>query len=285
MAEASIGVIGGSGLYAMADLTEVEEVALDTPFGRPSAPYLLGNLSGKRLAFLPRHGRGHVFMPGEIPFRANVHGFKQLGCEWLISVSAVGSLKDDIHPGEIVIPDQFIDLTHGRPSTFFGNGVVAHVSMADPVCADLAATLEGAAKRAGATVHSAGTYVCMEGPQFSTRAESFRNRDWGASVIGMTNMPEAKLAREAELSYATIALVTDYDCWHEDEDDVTVGTVIEILHRNVSLAQKIIREAVPVIEGQSPFAGILKTAIITDPAHISGEAKDRLSHLIGRYIS
>jgi 5'-methylthioadenosine phosphorylase len=269
----------------MAGLEEVEEVALDTPFGRPSAPYLLGNLSGKRLAFLPRHGRGHVFMPGEIPFRANVHGFKQLGCEWLISVSAVGSLKDDIHPGEIVIPDQFIDLTIGRPGTFFGGGVAAHVSMADPVCRDLAGILEGAAKRAGATVHAGGTYVCMEGPQFSTRAESFRNRGWGASVIGMTNMPEAKLAREAELSYATIALVTDYDCWHEEEEAVSVGAVIEILRRNVSLAQEIIREAVPGIEGQSPFAGILKTAIITDPAHISQEAKDRLALLIGRYIS
>lgn len=283
--EAKIGVIGGSGLYAMADLTGVEEVSIQTPFGRPSAPYMVGNLAGKNVAFLPRHGRGHVFMPSEIPFRANIHGFKQLGCEWVISVSAVGSLKEEIHPGEIVIPDQFIDLTHGRPSTFFGNGVVAHVSMADPVCADLASILEKAAVRAGATVHSGGTYVCMEGPQFSSRGESFRNRDWGASVIGMTNMPEAKLAREAELSYATIALATDYDCWHEDEEDVTVGTVIEILQRNVSLAQKIIREAVPEIEGRSPFAGILKSAIITDPAHISGEMKDRLALLIGRYIS
>jgi len=285
LAEASIGVIGGSGLYAMADLTEVEEVALDTPFGRPSAPFLLGNLSGKRLAFLPRHGRGHVFMPGEVPYRANIHGFKQLGCEWIISVSAVGSLKEDIHPGEIVIPDQFIDLTHGRPGTFFGGGIVGHVSMADPVCAKLAAVLEGAAKRAGATVHAGGTYVCMEGPQFSTRAESFRNRGWGASIIGMTNMPEAKLAREAELSYATIALATDYDCWHEEEEAVTVETVIELLQRNVALAQKIIREAVPVIDGKSPFAGILQNAIITDPAHFSEEAKDRLALLIGRYIS
>ena len=224
-------------------------------------------------------------MPSEVPFRANIHGFKQLGCEWLISVSAVGSLKDDIHPGEIVIPDQFIDLTNGRPSTFFGGGVVAHVSMADPVCARLCAVLEGAAKRAGATVHSGGTYVCMEGPQFSTRAESFRNRDWGTSVIGMTNMPEAKLAREAELSYATIALATDYDCWHEEEEAVSVEAVIDILQRNASLAQKIIREAVPEIEGPSPFAGILKSAIITDPAHISGEAKKRLELLIGKYLS
>lgn len=285
MAEASIGVIGGSGLYQMADLTEVEEVTLDTPFGAPSAPYMLGNLSGKRLAFLPRHGLGHVFMPSEIPFRANIHGFKQLGCEWIISVSAVGSLKENIHPGEIVIPDQFIDLTHGRPSTFFGNGIVAHVSMADPVCGKLSTILEGAAKRAGATVHSGGTYVCMEGPQFSTRAESFRNRGWGASVIGMTNMPEAKLAREAEFSYATIALATDYDCWHEDEDDVSVESVIEILHRNVVLAQKIILEAVPMIDGPSPFSGILETAIITQPAHFSNEAKERLALLIGRYLS
>ena len=212
MPEANIGVIGGSGLYAMEGLTEVEEVALSTPFGAPSAPYVLGNLSGKRVAFLPRHGTGHVLMPSEIPFRANIHGFKQLGCQWLISASAVGSLREDVHPGEIVIPDQFIDMTKNRVGTFFGDGIVAHVPMADPVCAELSAILLAASDRAGATVHSGGTYVCMEGPQFSTRAESFRYRDWGASVIGMTNMPEAKLAREAEISYATLALATDYDC-------------------------------------------------------------------------
>ena len=285
MPEASIGVIGGSGLYSMGDLSEVEEVELSTPFGAPSAPYVLGTLSGKRVAFLPRHGVGHVFTPGEIPFLANIYGFKQLGCEWLISVSAVGSLREDIHPGQIVIPDQFIDMTKNRVGTFFGEGVVAHVPMADPVCAVLSEILKSAAVRAGATVHSGGIYVCMEGPQFSTRAESFRYRDWGASVIGMTNMPEAKLAREAEISYATLALATDYDCWHNKAESVSVETVIDILRRNVTLAQKIVLEAIPHIEGQSPFAGLLKTAIITDPAHISGEAKDRLHALIGRYTS
>ena len=285
MAEASIGVIGGSGLYQMADLAEVEEVALDTPFGSPSSPYVLGTLSGKRLAFLPRHGAGHALMPGEIPFRANIHGFRQLGCEWLISISAVGSLRENIHPGEIVIPDQFIDMTRGRAGTFFGDGVAAHVSMADPVCAKLSAVLEDAARRAGATVHAGGTYVCMEGPQFSTRAESLRYREWGASVIGMTNMPEAKLAREAEMSYATLALATDYDCWREEEESVNVESVVEVLRRNVELARKIVLEAVPGIEGPSPFAGSLRGAIITDPAHISAEAKERLKHLIGRYLS
>ncbi|MBI4252138.1 MAG: S-methyl-5'-thioadenosine phosphorylase [Candidatus Tectomicrobia bacterium] len=285
MAQAAIGVIGGSGLYAMADLAEVEEAALTTPFGEPSAPYVLGTLAGKRVAFLPRHGRGHVLMPGEIPFRANIHGFKQLGCEWIISVSAVGSLKEEIHPGDIVIPDQFIDLTKDRPATFFGGGVVAHVSMADPVCRRLSNILEAAARRAGAAVHAGGTYVCMEGPQFSSRAESFRYRGWEASVIGMTNMPEAKLAREAELSYATIALATDYDCWHEEEEDVSVEAVVALIRRNAVLAQQIIREAVPAIGGASPFAGSLAAAIITDRAHISPEARKRLDLLIGKYLA
>lgn len=285
MVQASIGIIGGSGLYAMEGLTEIDTVELSTPFGAPSAPYILGCLSGKRVAFLPRHGIGHVLMPGEIPFRANIHGFKQLGCQWVVSVSAVGSLREDIHPGEIVIPDQFIDLTKGRSSTFFGGGVVAHVSMADPVCSVLSDILERAALLAGAAVHAGGTYVCMEGPQFSTRAESFRYRNWGASVIGMTNMPEAKLSREAEISYATLALATDYDCWHEEEDAVNVENVIAIIQSNVALAKKIIIEAVPQIEGLSPFKGILKTAIITNPAHISREAKKRLHALIGRYVS
>lgn len=284
MSEAKIGVIGGSGLYAMADLGEVEERDLDTPYGAPSAPYVLGTLSGRRVAFLPRHGVGHRFMPGEIPFRANVHGFKQLGVEWLISVSAVGSLKEDIHPGDIVIPDQFIDLTKTRVSTFFGDGVVAHVSMADPVCGVLSETLAGAALRAGATAHAGGTYVCMEGPQFSSRAESFRYRDWDASIIGMTNMPEAKLAREAEMSYATIALVTDYDCWHEEEEAVSVKAVVALVKRNAALAQRIIKEAAPEIDGDSPFAGSLAAALMTDPSRIPDEAKERLRHLIGKYV-
>ena len=285
MSEAKIGVIGGSGLYEMAELGDVEERALDTPYGAPSAPYVLGTLSGKRVAFLPRHGRGHVYLPHEIPFRANIHGFKQLGVEWLISVSAVGSLKENIHPGDIVIPDQFIDLTKTRIATFFGDGVVAHVSMADPVCGVLGEILMGASLRAGATAHAGGTYVCMEGPQFSSRAESFRYRAWGASIIGMTNMPEAKLAREAEMSYATIALATDYDCWHEEEEAVSVEAVIAQVMSNAALAQEIIKEAVPEIDGDSPFAGSLATALMTDPARMPDETKERLSHLIGKYIS
>lgn len=285
MAEAKIGVIGGSGLYEMAELGDVEERALDTPYGAPSAPYVLGTLSGKRMAFLPRHGRGHVLLPHEIPFRANIHGFKQLGVEWLISVSAVGSLKENIHPGDIVIPDQFIDLTKTRIATFFGDGVVAHVSMADPVCGVLDEILMGAALRAGATAHAGGTYVCMEGPQFSSRAESFRYRAWGASVIGMTNMPEAKLAREAEMSYATIALATDYDCWREEEEAVSVEAVIAQVMSNAALAQEIIKEAAPEIDGHSPFAGSLATALMTDPARMPSETKERLRHLIGKYIT
>ncbi len=285
MSDVKIGIIGGSGLYEIAELSEVEERALDTPYGAPSAPYVVGTFSGKRIAFLPRHGRGHVYLPNEIPFRANIHGFKQLGVEWLISVSAVGSLKEDIHPGHIVIPDQFIDLTKTRIATFFGDGVVAHVSMADPVCGVLSGILMGAAVQAGATAHAGGTYVCMEGPQFSSRAESFRYRDWGASIIGMTNMPEAKLAREAEMSYATIALATDYDCWHEEEEAVSVEAVIALVRRNATLAQQIIKKAVPEIDGDSPFSGSLATALMTDPARMPSETKERLSHLIGKYIS
>ncbi len=285
VSDARIGVIGGSGLYGMAELTDLEECVLDTPYGPPSAPYVVGTLSGKRVAFLPRHGVAHEFMPSEIPFRANVHGFKQLGVEWLISVSAVGSLREEIRPGEVVVPDQFIDLTRKRVGTFFGDGVVAHVSMADPVCGVLSGILVGAARRAGATAHAGGTYVCMEGPQFSSRAESFRYRDWGAAIIGMTNMPEAKLAREAEMSYATIAMATDYDCWHEEEEAVSVEAVVALLKRNATLAQRIIKEAIPEIEGPSPFAGILATAILTDAAHISGEARERLRPLIGKYVS
>ena len=284
LSEAKIGVIGGSGLYEMAELDEVEERALETPFGAPSAPYVLGTLAGRRIAFLPRHGAGHRLLPGEIPFRANVHGFRQLGVEWLISVSAVGSLKEDVHPGDIVIPDQFIDLTKGRAGTFFGEGVVAHVSMADPVCGVLSAALAGAARRAGAATREGGVYVCIEGPQFSSRAESFLYRSWGASVIGMTNMPEARLAREAEMSYATIALVTDYDCWHEEEAAVSVEAVVALVKRNAALARRIIREAAPGIEGDSPFAGSLAAALMTEPARVPAEAKERLRRLTGKYL-
>ena len=285
LSEVLIGVIGGSGLYEMKELEDVEEVVIDTPFGPPSAPFIIGTLSGKRIAFLPRHGIGHVLMPSEIPFLANIYGFRKLGCEWIISVSAVGSMKEEIHPGDIVIPDQFIDLTTKRRSTFFGDGLVAHVSMADPVCSDLSTIIENAARDSGAIVHRGGTYVCMEGPQFSSRSESYRYRDWDASIIGMTNMPEAKLAREAEMSYATIALSTDYDCWHEDEEDVDVESVIALVKRNAKLARTIITRSVSQIEGKSPFSGILKTSIISDLKSISKETLSRLELLVGKYIN
>ena len=280
-----IGVIGGSGLYEMEELEDIEEITIDTPFGSPSAPFIVGTLSGKRVAFLPRHGIGHVLMPSEIPFLANIYAFRKLGCQWIISVSAVGSMKEEIHPGHIVIPDQFIDLTRKRRSTFFGDGLVAHVSMADPVCYKLSSILENAAKESGADVHRGGTYVCMEGPQFSSRSESYRYRDWGASIIGMTNMPEAKLAREAEMSYATIALSTDYDCWHEDEKDVDVESVIALVKRNAKLARTIITKAVSQIEGKSPFSEILKTSIISDLKYVPKETLNRLELFVGKYIN
>ena len=280
-----IGVIGGSGLYEMEELEDIEEITIDTPFGSPSAPFIVGTLSGKRVAFLPRHGIGHVLMPSEIPFLANIYGFRKLGCQWIISVSAVGSMKEEIHPGHIVIPDQFIDLTIKSRSTFFGDGLVAHVSMADPVCSKLSSILENAAKESGADVHRGGTYVCMEGPQFSSRSESYRYRDWGASIIGMTNMPEAKLAREAEMSYATIALSTDYDCWHEDEKDVDVESVIALVKRNAKLARTIITKAVSQIEGKSPFSEILKTSIISDLKYVPKETLNRLELFVGKYIN
>lgn len=280
-----IGVIGGSGLYEMEELEDIEEITIDTPFGSPSAPFIVGTLSGKRVAFLPRHGIGHVLMPSEIPFLANIYAFRKLGCQWIISVSAVGSMKEEIHPGHIVIPDQFIDLTRKRRSTFFGDGLVAHVSMADPVCSKLSSILENAAKESGADVHRGGTYVCMEGPQFSSRSESYRYRDWGASIIGMTNMPEAKLAREAEMSYATIALSTDYDCWHEDEKDVDVESVIALVKRNAKLARTIITKAVSQIEGKSPFSEILKTSIISDLKYVPKETLNRLELFVGKYIN
>ncbi|MFQ5895692.1 MAG: S-methyl-5'-thioadenosine phosphorylase [Nitrospinota bacterium] len=282
-----VGVIGGSGLYSMPELEEVEEAALETPFGSPSSPYVLGRLGGRRLAFLPRHGRGHRLMPSEIPFRANLYGFKALGAGWVISVSAVGSMREEIAPGEVVVPDQFFDRTRQRPSTFFGGGVVAHVGMADPVCPVLSERLAGAAERAGAKVHRGGTYLCIEGPQFSTRAESHVFRSWGVSVIGMTNLPEARLAREAELCYATLALVTDYDCWHEREEDVTVEAVVARLQQNVRLAQRIIAEAAPTLGPERPCGcgEALAGAILTDPAAIDPEARRRLDLLAGKYLS
>ena len=283
-----IGVFGGSGLYEMAGLSSLKEVHVDTPFGAPSDSYLVGDLGDVRMVFLPRHGRGHRFLPSEINYAANVHGMKQLGVEYIISVSAVGSLREHIHPGHVVLPDQFIDRTKGRRSTFFGNGVVGHVSFADPLCNGLRKVLHQAATDSGATVHPSGTYTVMEGPAFSTRAESRLHRSFGADVIGMTNLPEAKLAREAEICYATIALATDYDCWHEDEEAVSVDAVVAVLRQNVALAREIVRAAAlrlataPV--RTCPCESACRHAVMTDPAHIPAEARQRLDLIIGRYL-
>jgi 5'-methylthioadenosine phosphorylase len=284
---AIIGVIGGSGLYEMEGLTNVNEVAVTTPFGDPSDQYITGTLGDVQLVFLPRHGRGHRFLPSEVNYRANIYGMKQLGVEQIISVSAVGSLKEEIVPGHIVIPDQFIDRTKGvRKDTFFGNGIVAHAGFADPVCARLSDTLEAAAKTAGATVHRGGTYICMEGPAFSTRAESFMYRGLEAAIIGMTNLTEAKLAREAEICYGIIALSTDYDCWHNSHEDVTVEAIIKIIHQNVAMAKNIIRQAVGSIaaERSCPCATAMQYAVITDRKAIPEKAKEDLHLLVGKYL-
>ena len=281
-----IGVIGGSGLYEMDGLTSVREVKLHTPFGEPSDAYITGSLGGTEMAFLPRHGRGHRFLPTEVNYRANIYGMKKLGVDRIISVSAVGSMREEIEPGHIVIPDQFYDLTKHRKSTFFGEGVVAHVGFADPVCHDLFGVLADAGKKAGATVHKGGTYICMEGPQFSTRAESKIYRKWGVDVIGMTNATEAKLAREAEICYATVALSTDYDCWHETEEDVTVEAVIAVLMKNVETAKKIIKEAVTMMPAKSGCrcSEALKNAIMTRAELIPEKTKKDLDLIIGKYI-
>ena len=283
---AKIGIIGGSGLYGMEELRNIKEIKVDTPFGEPSDVYISGELDGKELIFLPRHGRGHRILPHELNFRANIYGMKKLGVEWIISVSAVGSMREDIEPGHIVIPDQFFDRTRMRPSTFFGNGIAAHVQFADPVCKALKKTLYDSALKAGATVHKGGTYLCMEGPQFSTRGESLIYRQWGVDIIGMTNLPEAKLAREAEICYATIALATDYDCWHEAEEDVTIDMVLETIKNNVKMAQKIIKNAVSQMGGERNCAcsQALKNAIITDRGAITDKVRERLGLLIGKYI-
>ncbi len=282
----TVGVIGGSGLYEMDELEDVKEVELDTPFGKPSDSYITGRLGDVNMVFLPRHGRGHRILPSELNFRANIHGMKQLGVERIISVSAVGSMKEEIEPGHIVIPDQFIDRTKGRISTFFGNGVVGHVSFADPVCGDLSKVVYDAAKAVGATVHFGGTYICIEGPQFSTRAESRLYRSWGVDVIGMTNVPESKLAREAEICYSTIALSTDYDCWHEEEEDVTVEAVLAIIKENVAMAKAIIRESVAMMgdERDCPCGSALEYAVMTDKSKIPADTKKDLELIIGRYM-
>ena len=281
----TIGVIGGSGLYEIEGLTGIERRKLDTPFGAPSDEYLTGTLGDAKMVFLPRHGRGHRIPPHEINFRANIHGMKQLGVEWILSVSAVGSLREEIHPGHIVVPDQFIDRTRQRAGTFFGDGIAAHVTFADPICGPLANHIHDGAKRAGATVHKGGTYVVMEGPLFSTRAESRMYRSWGASIIGMTNLPEAKLAREAEICYATMALSTDYDCWRETEEAVRVDHVLETIRNNVALAKQIVKnvaEQVPV-ERNCECKDALEHAVMTAPDAISPAARQRLGLLMSRY--
>jgi 5'-methylthioadenosine phosphorylase len=287
MSQTTIGVIGGSGLYEIEGLTDINEVTLDTPFGAPSDSFVTGMLDGVKMVFLPRHGKGHRLLPSEVPYRANIFGMKQLGVQRIISISAVGSMKEAIAPGHIVIPDQFFDRTQGkRASTFFGGGVVAHVQFADPVCRDLAKVLGDAARKVGVEVHRGGTYICIEGPNFSTRAESFIYRSWGVDVIGMTNIPEARLAREAEICYATVALATDYDCWHDAHDDVSVEAILAIIRQNVATARNIIKQAAHVLS-QPPTCACgeaLKYAIMTDPARIPAQARKDLDLLIGRYL-
>ncbi|NTW97086.1 MAG: S-methyl-5'-thioadenosine phosphorylase [Oscillochloris sp.] len=287
MSQATIGVIGGSGLYAMEGLTDVEEVRVETPFGEPSDAFVIGTLAGSRVAFLPRHGRGHRLNPSELPSRANIHAFKQLGVRALISVSAVGSLREEFVPGHVVIPDQIFDRTKGgRPSTFFEKGIVAHIAFDKPFCPLLSQILHEAAQAAGAIVHMGGTMVVMEGPAFSTLAESEENRRRGHDLIGMTALPEAKLAREAEIAYGTLAMVTDYDCWHPGHDTVTVDTVVAVLHANATISQQIVAQAVARIGADfaSSAHSALSSAIITNRAYISDEAKERLALITGKYL-
>ena len=283
----TLGIIGGSGLYHMADLDNVQELEVDTPFGKPSDVLIRGELGQVTLIFLPRHGRGHRLAPHRINYRANLFALKQAGVQQVLSISAVGSLREHIHPGDMLVVDQFIDRTRNRASTFFDDfNLVAHVAFGEPVDRALATALQQAAAATGATVHEGGTYVCMEGPQFSTRAESELYRSWGASVIGMTNLPEAKLAREAELPYASLAMVTDYDCWHQDEADVSVESVLSVLKRNVEVARSTIRNLTPNLPDPqlSPASTALKDALITDRSHISADARTALAPLLGRYL-
>jgi 5'-methylthioadenosine phosphorylase len=283
----SIGIIGGSGLYQMAGLTEAQEVAVETPFGKPSDNFIVGKLEAKRVAFLARHGRGHRILPSELNFRANIYAMKKLGVEKIISASAVGSLREEHRPLDIVLPNQFFDRTRGRISTFFGEGLVVHVSFAHPVCPHLGDQLMEASAQSGVPVKRGGTYLCMEGPAFSTVAESNVYRSWGMDIIGMTNLQEAKLAREAEICYATVALVTDYDCWHPDHDAVTVDQVIAVLNQNSENGQKLIRAAVRVLDDQRPCkcGSALKSAILTEKAKVPAEIKEKLALLIGKYLS
>jgi 5'-methylthioadenosine phosphorylase len=288
MTAAKIGIIGGSGLYQMPELTDIEEMEVQTPFGNPSDKFILGTLEGERVAFLPRHGVGHRFTPTEVPFRANIYAMKLLGVERILSASAVGSLQEKYAPLDLVIPDQFFDRTRGRvrESTFFGEGIVAHIAFAHPVCSALGDALEASCKGINVNAHRGGTYICMEGPAFSTVVESNVYRSWGMDVIGMTNLQEAKLAREAEICYATLALVTDYDCWHEGHDSVTVEMVINYLTQNVRNAQLIIRDAVKRLAGASrecKCGSALKNAIFTAPERWPEATTRKLAAIIGRY--
>jgi 5'-methylthioadenosine phosphorylase len=286
MPKAEIGIIGGSGLYNMPGLKRGREVRVATPFGRPSDAYVVGEWEGRSVAFLARHGRGHVFTPSEINFRANIFGMKKLGVERIISISAVGSLREELKPTDMVLPLQFFDRTRGRVSTFFGGGLVAHISFADPVCETVVDALAGACNASGVVHHRGGTYVCMEGPAFSTKAESNVYRSWGMDVIGMTNLQEAKLAREAEICYATLAMVTDYDCWHAGHDAVTVEQIIDTLNRNVENAQKIIRAAVQAMprERTCKCGSALAHAILTDHRRVGPAARKKLALLVGKYF-
>lgn len=286
MQQAEIGIVGGSGLYRMPGLTDMHEVPLDTPFGAPSDAYVLGTLAGRKVAFLSRHGRGHRLMPTELNFRANIHGFKQLGVERIISLSAVGSLKEEHRPLDFVIPEQFVDRTRHRVDTFFGAGLVAHIAFGHPICEETAKFVEQACRRAGVHAKHGGTYLCMEGPQFSTKAESSLYRSWGMDVIGMTNLQEAKLAREAELCYVTVAMVTDYDCWHPEHDHVTVDQIVAVLLKNAENASNVVREAVAAIpkERGCKCGSALSHAIITQKDTVPKATLERLKLIVGKYF-
>jgi 5'-methylthioadenosine phosphorylase len=284
--QAEIGIIGGSGLYAMPGLSDVREVTVQTPFGEPSDAFVLGMLEGRKVAFLARHGRGHRILPSELNFRANIYAMKDLGVERIVSVSAVGSLKEKHKPTEFVIPDQFIDRTFNRTATFFGHGIVAHVAFGDPVCPEVSGAIGQSCKDSAVVGKAGGTYVCMEGPQFSTKAESNLYRSWGADVIGMTNLQEAKLAREAEICYATMAMVTDYDCWHPDHDSVTVDQIVRVLHTNADNAARVVKQAVALMpkERKCKCGSALQYAILTDPEKIPAGTRQKLSLLLDKYL-
>jgi 5'-methylthioadenosine phosphorylase len=286
LSQAEIGIIGGSGLYSMPGLSDVREIKQQTPFGDPSDPYVLGTLEGRKVAFLARHGRGHRILPTELNFRANIYGFKQLGVERIVSVSAVGSLKDEHRPLDFVIPDQFFDRTRHRVDTFFGDGIVAHIAFADPVCPELVHVVEAACKKSGVTGKRGGTYLCMEGPQFSTKAESNVYRSWGMDVIGMTNLQEAKLAREAEICYVTVAMVTDYDCWHPHHDSVTVDQVVAVLLKNADNAATVVRNTVGSMPSKRncKCGAALAHAILTDRNKIPAATREKLKLILDKYL-